>query len=127
MQGLFRDAESQKEFMALQTKLIEASKQLSLATATLQYKQQEKKRNELTLKEMGAFDDSVNTYQSVGRMFLLSKPSELKGQLNKTLQENDSDIEALKKNVEYLERVKKEGEAGIQELVEKKTKELAVS
>jgi len=49
--------------------LVETSKQLSLASTTLSLKQQERRRTELTLKELDPITDDVKTFKGVGRMY----------------------------------------------------------
>mgnify|MGYP006940038645 CR=1 FL=1 len=47
--------------------------------------------------------------------------------MKQSMKENDSDLEALKKHVDSLEKTKKETESTLQELVIKNTRNLSVS
>jgi len=158
--------------MAIQAKLIETSKQINVGNAQLQIKVQEKKRSELTLKELEGFGTQANTLKAVGRMyapqnhlmsllrahtppslsmisflgediefgkslmdyccfsvcrFIAQSPSELTAELTAKIQSSEAEAEMLRKNLDYLDKSKKEAENSLQELVVKNTKDLAVS
>lgn len=64
--------------MTIQAKLIDTSKQFNIANAQLQIKVQDKKRSELTLKELEGFGNDANTFKSVGRMYVPPHSAALK-------------------------------------------------
>eukprot|EP01135_Chromosphaera_perkinsii_P007904 Nk52_evm1s1048 gene=Nk52_evmTU1s1048 len=74
------DEEAKKQFLELQSKMIETTKQVSLMKAHMDANLREIKRTELTVKELEGMGD-VKCYQSVGRMFLASDTKALKNEL----------------------------------------------
>lgn len=57
-----------QEFIATQQKMIDSKRQHSLAMTTLQLKQQEKRRLELTSKQLSELPESTVSYEAIGRM-----------------------------------------------------------
>ena len=114
-------------------------RQLSVASTTLQMKQQEKRRLELTTSQLAEIPDGTTAYKAIGRMYEHSAPlllsgdinalrsflqepmKDLRGELQKRADETDADTEALEKNVLYLEKSIKETDATIKELMSRAT------
>ncbi|KAJ1648917.1 hypothetical protein IWQ61_009830 [Dispira simplex] len=88
----------------LQTKIIEGQKQLAAVRAQLQMHEREKRRNELTLKEVDTLPSQVTTYKSVGKMFLQVGRDSVVKDLKKSMAESDDLRQGLEKKQKYLER-----------------------
>ena len=106
--------------MTLQARVVETSQQLQLARTSFQLKIQERKRADVTLRELEKIGDDVPTYRAVGRMFLRSSIPEVRQDLDKRRVKVAGEADALQKNIGYLERSVEDGENNLRDFVQKK-------
>ncbi|RKP37472.1 Prefoldin, partial [Dimargaris cristalligena] len=88
----------------LQTKIIDGQKQLGAVRAQIQGHEREKRRNELTLREIDSLSNDVTLYKSVGKMFLQMDHSIVVKDLKKEINESSEQAKVLEKKQKYLER-----------------------
>lgn len=69
---------------------------------------------------MSTLDANTKTYESVGRMFVLTPLSEVKENLKKRQTTAEEKITALENNKAYLGRNLKEAENNIREMVQQR-------
>lgn len=72
------------------------------------------------IREISTLDGNTRTYESVGRMFILTPMDEVKKNLKKRQETADEKIKALENNKSYLERSLKESENNIREMVQQR-------
>ncbi|KAJ1975056.1 hypothetical protein H4R35_003323 [Dimargaris xerosporica] len=88
----------------LQTKIIAGQRQLSAVRAQTQAQEREKRRNELTLKEIESLPSSVTTYKAIGKMFLQVEQKDVTKELRSNISEADEVVKGLEKKQKFLER-----------------------
>lgn len=71
-------------------------------------------------REITSLDPKTRTYESVGRMFILTDVSEVKVNLKKRQNTADEKIKLLENNKNYLERNLKDSENNLRDLVNQK-------
>lgn len=74
----------------------------------------------IVFREICSLETSTKTYESVGRMFLLTPMNEVKDNLKKRQTVADDKIKALENNKAYLERNLKEAENNLREMVQQR-------
>lgn len=70
--------------------------------------------------EITSLDQNTRTYESVGRMFILTPLDEVKKNLKTKQETAEEKIKALENNKSYLERNLKEAENNIREMVQQR-------
>ena len=111
--------ENADEIRDLQEQYVNTNRELQIVTTNLQKEQREQKINELTLNEVNAMDDnsSQRMYQGVGKMFLLSKKSEILDNLKSDILNSQKQEKDLKQKREYLMKRLTSQQQNLQELV----------
>lgn len=71
-------------------------------------------------REISSLEPNTNTYESVGRMFVLTDIAEVKSNLKKRQNTADEKIKTLENNKNYLERSLKDAENNLREMVQQK-------
>lgn len=71
-------------------------------------------------REIESLETDVPTYESVGRMFILTPLNEVKENLQKRKEIADEKIKALENNKEYLERSLKDAENNLREMIQQR-------
>nr|CAD7589497.1 unnamed protein product [Timema genevievae] len=69
---------------------------------------------------VGSLDPDTRTYESVGRMFILTDVAEVREHLQKKAENWSDKIKTLENNKSYLERSLKDSENNIREMVQQK-------
>jgi len=108
---------NQEAFFELQQKHTENSRLLNQVLAKQQYADREKRRAELTLKELADLPAGTKTYKAVGKMFLYSPVNSLATELKEEASKFDSDGHNMTNQRKYLENALKECEKSIKELI----------
>eukprot|EP00041_Stephanoeca_diplocostata_P006515 m.87470 g.87470 ORF g.87470 m.87470 type:complete len:116 (+) comp16408_c1_seq3:133-480(+) len=111
------DPEMQKQFDELQKRMVETRAQLQHQDMQTRMKSSAIKHRELTAVEVDRFPDDVKMYNGIGRMFLLESKSETMERLQDEMGSLKSSIEDMKKNKVYLERVYKDSEGNLREML----------
>eukprot|EP00128_Syssomonas_multiformis_P000007 Colp12_sorted_trinity150504_noHs@15660 len=114
------DEETRKQFMELQTKMVESSRQVNMVKAQIEGKQREIKRAELVEKEIAGLAADTKTYLAVGKMFLFQPKTEVLADLKTKVKASEEDIEKLKKSKKYIERALKDDEDSLRDLIQHK-------
>mmetsp|Transcript_15226 Transcript_15226/g.25090 ORF Transcript_15226/g.25090 Transcript_15226/m.25090 type:complete len:114 (+) Transcript_15226:50-391(+) len=108
--------EHHKQIAELQQRFLDTQRQLVTVETQLQLLQREKKKSELTLKELNDLPSGVRTYRPVGKMFLMATMRELTKELQSKITTAESDITHFVNSRQYLERQMREIGNGMKEL-----------
>ncbi|KAK4876774.1 hypothetical protein RN001_009280 [Aquatica leii] len=114
------DMELKKAFSELQLKAIETAQQLKLADIQIDSLKRSKQHAALTEREISSLDTNTKTYDSVGRMFMLSPLNEIKENLKKKQTLAEDKIKTLENNKSYLDRSLKDSENNLREMVQQR-------
>ncbi|KAJ8868886.1 hypothetical protein PR048_030427 [Dryococelus australis] len=114
------DLELKKAFAELQFKMLETSQKLKFADVQIENLKKTIHHAELTDKEIAALPADTRTYESVGRMFILTDMDDVCKHLNKKIETCTEKIKSLENNKNYLERSLKESENNLREMVQQR-------
>ncbi|KAK9732077.1 Prefoldin subunit [Popillia japonica] len=114
------DMELKKAFSELQQKAIDTTQKLRLADIQIESLKRQKQHATLTEREISGLEPDTKTYESVGRMFVLTPVSDVKNNLKKKQDAADEKINKLENNKTYLERSLKESENNLREMVQQR-------
>lgn len=112
------DLELKKAFTELQHKMTDTAQKLKIADLQIEGLKKSKTHTELTIQELKNLPPSTNTYESVGRMFILRDTPGITQDLHMKSQKFDEKIKTLENNKTYLERNLKEAENNLREMVQ---------
>ncbi|XP_069673113.1 prefoldin subunit 1 [Periplaneta americana] len=118
------DLELKRAFTELQQKMLETTHKLKLADVQIDNLKRSMQHAQLTEKEISSLDPGTNTYESVGRMFILTDIPEVCKHLQTKSQACSEKIKTLESNKSYLERSLKDSENNLREMVQQR-KEMA--
>ncbi|XP_045761490.1 prefoldin subunit 1 [Maniola jurtina] len=114
------DLELKKAFVELQVKMVETSKKIQVIDSQIGVLKRVLQHADITQREISTLPPDTKTYESVGRMFLLTDLAEIKSNLkNRTALLTQRTTE-LENNKQYLEKNLKESENNIREMVQQK-------
>ncbi|CAH2262219.1 prefoldin subunit 1-like [Pararge aegeria] len=114
------DLELKKAFVELQVKMVETSKKIQVIDSQIGVLKRVLQHADITQREISTLPPETKTYESVGRMFLLTDLAEIKSNLsNRTALLTSRTVE-LENSKEYLEKNLKESENNIREMVQQK-------
>jgi len=105
-----------EEMMEMLEKVRKTQIELMQVKSKIQGLLNEKKRMALTRGHLADMPTGVNTYQSVGKMFMQSDKAEISTFFDGEDDVCDRNVEKLQKQVEYLERRKASHEANIKDM-----------
>lgn len=114
------DLELKKAFAELQHKMTDTAQKLKLADMQIEGLKKSKIHTELTVQEIKSMPPKTNTYESVGRMFILRDMPEITQDLQLKSQKYEEKIKALENNKVFLERNLKEAENNLREMVQQR-------
>ncbi|KAJ1522388.1 hypothetical protein ONE63_002676 [Megalurothrips usitatus] len=114
------DLELKKAFAELQHKMTDTAQKLKIADIQIEGLKKSKMHTELTVKELKSMPPNTNTYESVGRMFILKDVPEITKDLHSKSQKYDEKVKTLENNKSYLERSLKEAENNLREMVQQR-------
>lgn len=107
-------------FAELQVKAIETSKNLRVSDVLIENLKRRKQHASITEREISALDTNTKTYESVGRMFILTPINQVKEDLKKRQEQADASIKDLENNKAYLEKSLKDAENNLREMVQQR-------
>ncbi|KAG5879451.1 hypothetical protein JTB14_027688 [Gonioctena quinquepunctata] len=114
------DMELKKAFAELQEKQLETTQKLRIADIQIENLKRSKNHASLTEREINAIDEGTKTYESVGRMFLLTPMVKVKENLKTKQNTAEERIKVLENNKTFLENSLKEATDSLRELVQTK-------
>ncbi|XP_050311745.1 prefoldin subunit 1 [Anthonomus grandis grandis] len=114
------DMELKKAFTELQEKKAETGQKLRLATVQIEALKRAKLHASMTEREISALDPETRTYESVGRMFLLTPKEQATENIKKRQSKAEEKIKTLEGQMVYLENSLKEATDSLRELVQQK-------
>ncbi|CAH1407815.1 unnamed protein product [Nezara viridula] len=114
------DMELKKAFTDLQHMMLETTQKLKLADVQIESLKRAKQRAELTSREIKSLSDDTKTYESVGRMFILTPVSTVLQNLGAKSVTCSEKIKTLEGNKSYLEKTLKESENNLREMVQQR-------
>lgn len=106
-----------KELGELQPQYQNAHRELEQISYQIQALQRDRKRSELTNKDVGEMPEDTVMYQSVGKMFIQNTKEVMCSKLEQDVASMDTKVAALESRKVYLERQKDSLEANITELL----------
>lgn len=112
------DLELRKAFVQLQAKMVESSQKIQLIEAQMQGLNRVRMHVEITQQEINSLKPTTRTYESVGRMFILTDLPEVKTNLKARQAVAQKKISELESSKTYLERSLKESEDNLREMVQ---------
>lgn len=112
------DLELRKAFVQLQAKMVESSQKIQLIEAQMQGLNRVRMHVEITQQEINSLKPTTRTYESVGRMFILTDLPEVKTNLKARQAVAQKKISDLENSKTYLERSLKESEDNLREMVQ---------
>jgi len=111
------DDKDKQAFMDLQKRLWTEANNLKKVETQAKTAEQDKRRAELTLQEIGAMPEDVNTYRTIGRAFILVPKDDMQKELENAIAKNENVVKESKGSKVYLEKAVKETEDNIRELL----------
>jgi len=114
------DLELKKAFGELQQKMVDTSQKLKLADMQIETHKRSMTHAQLTEKEIIQLPLEVNTYESLGRMFVMKESAETRKNLENKIKTCEDKIKTLEGSKTYLERSLKESENNIREMVQQR-------
>ncbi|KAI9225557.1 MAG: Prefoldin [Piptocephalis tieghemiana] len=111
------DSKLHQILMAMQSKMIEDNRALTSTRAQFQAKDREKRLADMTLRELAPLPDSVRSYESVGKMFMLSDMPTMKKKLTDRSNEVTESMRVLEKKQIYLQKQMEETNANLRDIV----------
>lgn len=114
------DLELKKHFEELQAQVVDT--RVKMKQIDVQMDQQKKliTHSTITKSEITGLPEDVRTFESLGRMFVLRKKSEIEEMLHSKITSGSERIQSLESNKKYLETSLKERENSLRELVSQK-------
>ncbi|XP_053623683.1 prefoldin subunit 1-like [Plodia interpunctella] len=114
------DLELKKAFFELQVKMVEASKEIKDIDAKLAVLTRYLQHAGITQREISTLPSDTKTYESVGRMFLLTDLDTVKTNLKNKETQLTTRAQELESTKHYLEKNLKESEDNIREMVQQR-------
>lgn len=114
------DLELKKAFVELQVKMVETSKKIQVIDSQIGVLKRVLQHADVTQREISTLPSGTKTYESVGRMFLLTDLDEIKGNLKNRISLLTNRTSELENNKQYLEKNLKESEDNIREMVQQR-------
>ncbi|RZF40630.1 hypothetical protein LSTR_LSTR007513 [Laodelphax striatellus] len=114
------DLELKKAFTELQQKWLETSQKLKLSDMQIETYKRSRQHADLTTRELKGLSPDTNTYESIGRMFVLTEIPVVCKNLSEKISTCEEKIKTLQSNKELLERSLKDSENNLRELVQQK-------
>lgn len=105
------------EMLEMHEKLQATGRELNQVNAKIQGAARDKKRAHFTMAEIQNLPETVNTYRSVGKMFLLTPREEIKAHLSTTSNKCDENEKTLREQKAYYERRAASQEANLRDLM----------
>ncbi|KAF7263908.1 prefoldin subunit 1 [Rhynchophorus ferrugineus] len=114
------DLELKKAFAELQEKKIETEQKLRISGLQIDSLKRLKQHATITEREIAGLESGTNTYESVGRMFVLTPKATVEANLKKTQTTVEEKIKNLEAQMTYLDNSLQEATNSLRELVQQK-------
>ncbi|CAG9763358.1 unnamed protein product [Ceutorhynchus assimilis] len=114
------DLELKKAFVELQEKKLATEQNLRISKVQIENLKRSQQRAVITGREISTLKDTINTYESVGRMFVLTPKPIVEEKIKKIKSEADEKIKTLETQMTYWENSLKEATDVLRELVQSK-------
>ncbi|XP_005189439.1 prefoldin subunit 1 [Musca domestica] len=114
------DMELKKAFTEMQINKIETTKKINMIDMKCDMVKTGKQKYQLTEKGTSDLTDDTRVYLSVGRMFVLTNVTDMRGDLKAKQDKCDKAIDLLSKKKEFLLKSLKDQEDGLRELVQQR-------
>ncbi|RZC34256.1 Prefoldin 2 domain containing protein [Asbolus verrucosus] len=114
------DLELKKAFTELQEKQIDTAQKLRIADLQIETLKRNKQHASFTEREISSLEEGTKTYESVGRMFVLTPIEQVKEGLQQKQAMSEEKIKVLINNKTYLENSLKDATNSLRELVQQK-------
>ncbi|XP_050361197.1 prefoldin subunit 1 [Nymphalis io] len=114
------DLELKKAFVELQVKMVETSKKIHVIDSQIGVLKRVLHYADVTQREISTLPPETKTYESVGRMFLLTDLDEIKSNLKNRISLLTTRTSDLENNKQYLEKNLRESEDNIREMVQQR-------
>ncbi|PZC80024.1 prefoldin subunit 1 [Helicoverpa armigera] len=114
------DLELKKAFIELQLKMVETSEKIQVIDSQIDVLKRVLAHVDITQREISTFPPDTKTYESVGRMFLLTNLDEVKSNLKTREAQLSTRTSELENSKQYLEKNLKESEDNIREMVQQR-------
>lgn len=114
------DMELKKHFEELQAQLVDTRVKMKQIDVQMDSQKKLIQHSTITKSEITGLPNDVRTYESLGRMFVLRKKSEVEEMLDSKISSGTERIQSLETNKKYLETSLKERENSLRELVSQK-------
>ncbi|EFA01203.1 prefoldin subunit 1 [Tribolium castaneum] len=114
------DMELKKAFAELQEKQIDTAQKLRIADLQIETLKRNKQHASFTEREISSLEEGTKTYESVGRMFVMTPMTQVKENLQKKQAQAEEKIKVLVNNKTYLENSLKDATNSLRELVQQK-------
>eukprot|EP00033_Pygsuia_biforma_P001152 GCRY01001309.1.p1 GENE.GCRY01001309.1~~GCRY01001309.1.p1 ORF type:complete len:119 (+),score=11.81 GCRY01001309.1:178-534(+) len=116
---MFQDPQVAQNFAELQSKFIDNNDKLKQLQQQATYKMREKRKGELTLKELEDVPDSTPTYFAAGKIYISSSVEDCKTKVKGNLQKLESDGKTLQNTAAYISNQLVQLEGQMKELLTK--------
>ncbi|XP_063547575.1 prefoldin subunit 1 [Cydia strobilella] len=120
------DLELKKAFVELQVKMVETSKKIQVIDSQISVLNRILQHVDITQREISTMPPDTKTYESVGRMFLLTDFEEVKANLKNREAQVKTRTKELDNNKQYLEKNLKESEDNIREMVQQRKEQTEI-
>ncbi|KAL0852064.1 hypothetical protein ABMA28_000316 [Loxostege sticticalis] len=114
------DLELKKAFVELQVKMVETSKKIQVIDSQIGVLKRVLQHVDITQREISTLPPGTKTYESIGRMFLLTDLDEVKSNLKTRESQLTTRNTELEKSKQYLEKNLKESQDNIREMVQQR-------
>lgn len=114
------DLELKRAFMELQAKMAESTKKMQIIDSQISGLTSSQRILDVTQRQVAALPADTKTYETVGRMFVLTDLEEVKGNLSNRKSQLSARALELEKNKKYLEKSLKESEDNIREMLQQR-------
>ncbi|KAM3968762.1 prefoldin subunit 1 [Aphomia sociella] len=114
------DLELKKAFVDLHVKMVESRKKIQIIDSQIGVLKRYLQHVDITQREISQYPPGTKTYESVGRMFLLTDLEEVKTNLKTRETQLTTRTKDLEDNKGYLEKNLKESEDNIREMVQQR-------
>ncbi|KAG7452134.1 Prefoldin [Guyanagaster necrorhizus] len=105
-----------KILVQIQQTAVQSQRALSLSQQQTQAKERDRRKIQLTIKELETIEGNVNLYKGVGKMFMMVPRKEMENDLKAQEKELNDDINSLNKKSKYLEKQFNDAQAQLRDI-----------
>ncbi|EDO46608.1 predicted protein, partial [Nematostella vectensis] len=104
-------------FQELQLKVIDTTQRVKVAEAQIEQLKRTNQHAKLTDQELSTLPLDTNTYEAVGRMFVLQPVTDVRSTIAEKVKANEEKIKTIEGTKDYLQKSVKEQENNIREML----------